>query len=168
MSWIAWNKPDLRTVRHMCSLLDTTCLDRDYLNHVKLVLKGEGYVVSLDSNNCDARSFNNTKCFNQTTIITTILQTNDRVNRNTVAGKVISFRRSSDDRISGDQEDINVEVNPNAAFNRKIFCEKGTVSRLYGRSVCGKQITFYTDIEAAVSADLVYDPRTLRVVLEKG
>ena len=175
MSWVALNKPDLKTVRHVCSLLQTQQVERQYLVHVIEVLKTEGYSVSFNSSNCTVNCNNN---FNHTTIITTIFRSNSHADNNKVAGRVISFNKNPPNNISADHEDINVEkeefkiedinveINPNASLNRRIFCEKGKVERLYGRSLSGKQITFYTDIDAAVRTDVVYDANTLHVVLE--
>ncbi|KAL5249053.1 hypothetical protein ACHWQZ_G018031 [Mnemiopsis leidyi] len=185
LSWVTLKRPDPSVVRHLCRLLDVSQLDRYYLRHVTEVLKTGGYVVFFNCSHSVRSDItdNNKICFNKTTIITKIYETGKGNSRpkNSIAGRVISFSRCSDNSTELDhedinlcsdnctlanQEDINVEINPNAeSGNQRIFCEKGKVEMLYGRSLGGKQIPFYTDIQAAVRTDVVYDVGTVRVVL---
>ena len=171
LSWVTVKRPDLRTVRDLCRLLDVSRLDRSYLGHATDVFRTEGYVVTFNGSSSAESdpTANNKRCLSETTIMTKIYQSNikNSRNKNNIAGRVISFRRCSKNCNLKDEEDINVEINPNAlCANQRIFCEKGKVEMLYGRSLNGKQIPFYTDIVAAVRSELVYDVNTLRVVLE--
>ena len=171
LSWVMVKRPDPRTVRDLCRLLDVSRIDRSYLSHVTDVFRTEGYVVTFNGSSSaeSVLTANNKRCFSETTIMTKIYQSNiqNSRNKNNIAGRVISFRRCSGNCSLEDQEDINVEINPNAeCTNQRIFCEKGKVEMLYGRSFGGKQIPFYTDIIAAVRSEIVYDVNNLRVVLE--
>ena len=98
MSWVSRNKPNSRTVRQLCGLLDTFELEKEYLEHVTEVFKAEGHVISFDLDNCKCRSTNQhvlslTQSYlNNDVISRTVTGNNDVISR-TVTGNWFTTNR---------------------------------------------------------------------------
>ena len=178
MSWVALNKPGLKTVRHLCSLLDTTKLERGYLEHVMKVLKAGGHVVSFDLDSC--QTGNNNDTFNIAKDIESITlmygELHDATATRgvtatrdvTISRDVITSRDVTSRRISAKYTEPGWFGHSTYTYNVRVS-KSGVVwegaskgcTKLYGRTRDGGQIPFYTDVEAAVRADTVWDVSTL-------
>ena len=150
MSWVTLNKPDLKTVRKLCNLIDTSRLVKKYLDHATQVFRTEGYTVSLRSGDSRLGS----------------------TRRYTVNDHTLTYTFDDTYNIMERQLDIDYYVNDSPInFHLAIIINKDGVRtdyevpdkslRIYGRTVEGKQIPFYTDIQAALKAETVYDRKTL-------
>ena len=111
------------------------------------VFKAEGHVISFDLDNCKCRSTNQ-----HVLSLTQSYLNNDVISR-TVTGNWITtnwFTAASEYRmtISG----------AGMVWDTKYLA----FDFVYGRTVEGKQIPFYTDVQAAVKAGTVYDVSTLK------
>jgi hypothetical protein len=165
MSWVALKNPDLKTVRQIFSLLNTSKLDKDYLKHVMQVLKAEGYVVALDLMNCTTE--HNPIIFRSMGNMHGVMFTTNSVDgiiksRTLFAGERISFNK--DNFNSGynlwDKFDF-ITVTIDSKEKIKLESTREGCSKIYGRTEEGKQIPFFTDVEAAIKSVTSYDVKTL-------
>jgi len=153
MSWVALNRPDLKTVRHLCSLVDTAKLEKQYLEHVAQVLKTEGYAVSFDLENCRSESEDNLEISKQVDGLTLNFGDTQEVTSKTLSAKYTElgwFGHSTYTyTVTVSKDGVRWE---GASKN----CTK-----LFGRTMEGRQIPFYTDQEAALRVGMVFDVQTL-------
>ena len=158
MSWVALKRPDLKTVRHLCYLVDTDKLTKEYLEHAENVLKSEGYTVSFNANGGRSNQFDIFK--NPLTIIS-------NANRNIVhrtLSKMSYETKLFINLLRKDKlptEPIDITIDATAKHGNRINSNGRRVRTLFGRTMEGKQIPFYTDIHRAVQEDMVYDANTL-------
>ena len=165
MSWVTLNKPDLKTVRHLCSLIDIQrlsfkmdvrgILKNKYLEHVTQVFKAEGYTVSLNSlrsGDCRLGSIN-AGGYPYVHKLTFIFD--DTYN--------VMERRLDFEFIYDIPNNIHLAIILNKDGLKADPEAPNNSWRIYGRTVEGKQIPFYTDIQAALKAETVYDLKTLMI-----
>ena len=157
MSWVALNKPDLKIVRQLCTLMNTTELEKKYLEHVIQVFNTEGYEVSFDLNNCNTKQDHNIfKPKHDFQDITSYTYEN---NEYTATSRVVKSANR------GYSFDSSNNINFTVSINKDGISWSGytnNCTKIYGRTVEGKQIPFYTDLQVVMDASTMYDFTTLR------
>ena len=150
MSWVALKRPDLKTVRRLCSLVDTDELTKEYLEHAENVLKSEGYTVSFNGKGCQSIA---SKRFGSL-----VYSIHYNVNRSLTKRSVIKMEPK--DKVT-ESNSVSIKFSAYLEHGKRITCNSGTVEALFGRTIEGKQIPFYTDTIRALQGDMVYDVITL-------
>ena len=158
MSWVALKRPDWKIVRQLCSFIETSDLPGEYLEHAIQVFKTEGYNISFD--NIKSRNLKTELLLNNTRSEITKTESEK-------GGKVInmstSFRDPADEyNQSYTNRYISLTQQSNPTVNGIKSSKKEDVYLIFGRTIDGKQIPFYTDFEETVKTGPEYDFKTWR------
>ena len=152
MSWVALKRPDWKIVRQICSLLETSDLPGDYMEHAMQVFKTEGYNVSFD--NIQSKNLKTELLLNNTRSQLSESKSGNLGGK--VTNKSMNFRSlANDDRTVYLNQQSNPTVCGMGGSNDEVYL-------IFGRTNDGKQIPFYTDFEKTVKAGPEYDFKTLR------